>query len=113
MDNVGLIFCIVVPLVCIISLYFRRWRTEDDARRRLRQARRAYRGALAALQADLTNADLRQQALALGRAYATLTHNQQDVAFYDDMAVMNDVAAAMAPGRQPRRRGRHPSRTEP
>jgi hypothetical protein len=54
-----------------------------------------YRDALAALKADPTNADLKQRALSVGRAYSALTR-QNNVTIYDEMAVMNDIAAATA-----------------
>jgi len=54
-----------------------------------------YHDALAALKADPTNADLRQRALSVGRAYSALTR-QSNITVYDEMAVMNDIAAATA-----------------
>lgn len=59
------------------------------------QALPLYEQALTALKADPTNADLKQRALSVGRAYSFLTR-QSNITIYDEMAVMNDIAAATA-----------------
>lgn len=70
------------------------------------RAHEIYQEALERLKADPMNADLRQNALAVGRAYSALTR-QSNTTVYDEMAVMNDinaVAGAPAPatsGAQP------------
>lgn len=59
------------------------------------KAHAMYQDSLSALKADPTNADLRQRALSIGRAYSALTR-QSNVTIYDEMAVMNDISAASA-----------------
>jgi hypothetical protein len=59
------------------------------------RAHAIYQDALQALKANPTNADLRQRALSVGRAYSFLTR-QSNITVYDEMAVMNDIAAATA-----------------
>jgi len=55
-----------------------------------------YQNALQALTANPTNAELRQRALAIGRAYATLTREQGKVTLFDEVALSNDISAATA-----------------
>jgi len=57
------------------------------------QAYTIYQEALEALKANPTSAELRQRALAVGRAYSALTR-QSNITVYDEMAVMNDIQAA-------------------
>jgi len=52
--------------------------------------------ALAALKANPTNADLRERALAIGRAYAALAREQGKITIFDEVALSNDIAAATA-----------------
>jgi hypothetical protein len=86
------LFCFVIALLAIGLIFFIEWRkrSERDA------AQAAYHEALRALKAKPTSADLRQQALARGRAYSNLTRNRRGVTVYDEMAVMNDIQAATA-----------------
>ena len=55
----------------------------------------AYRASLMALRDDPTNSTLRQRTLELGRAYAHLTRNREGVAIFDEVALMNDITAAV------------------
>jgi hypothetical protein len=64
--------------------------------RRLREAKTAYEQSLNGLKRDPTNADLKQQTLALGRAYSNLTRDQKGVTTYDEVALSNDISAACA-----------------
>lgn len=59
------------------------------------KAQSMYQDALAALKANPTNADLRQRALGIGRVYSHISR-QSNITVYDEMAVMNDIAAATA-----------------
>ena len=43
-----------------------------------------------------TDPDLKQQALADGRAYSDLTRSQRGVTVYDELAVANDISAPCA-----------------
>jgi hypothetical protein len=56
----------------------------------------AYQRSLSRLKAAPTNANLRQQALQLGRAYSNLTRNKKGVTLFDEVALMNDINAACA-----------------
>jgi len=60
------------------------------------EARQAYQKSLASLNADPRNADLRQQTLALGRAYSNLMRDKKGQTVFDEVALMNDIHAACA-----------------
>lgn len=60
------------------------------------EAREAYLRSLANLKADPRNADLRQQTLALGRAYSNLMRDKKGQTVFDEVALMNDINAACA-----------------
>ncbi|MFL1526213.1 hypothetical protein [Pseudomonas sp. O230] len=60
------------------------------------EAREAYQRSLANLKADPRNADLRQQTLALGRAYSNLIRDKKGQTVFDEVALMNDINAACA-----------------
>jgi hypothetical protein len=60
------------------------------------KAETMYRDALTTLKAYPTNADLRERALQIGRAYSFLTRQSSTITVYDEMAVMNDIQAATA-----------------
>jgi hypothetical protein len=59
-------------------------------------ARTAYLQSLDKLKANPTNADLKQQTLALGRAYSNLTRDNKGNTLFDEVALMNDINAACA-----------------
>lgn len=59
-----------------------------------KKAREAYERSLANLKADPRNADLRQQTLALGRAYSNLMRDKKGRSVFDEVALMNDINAA-------------------
>ena len=60
------------------------------------EAREAYQQTLAMLKADPRNPDLRQQTLALGRAYSNLMRDKKGQTIFDEVALMNDINAACA-----------------
>lgn len=64
--------------------------------RKLAAARTAYQAELGRLKDDPTNADLKQRALALGRAYSNLTRDKKGVTLFDEVALSNDISAACA-----------------
>lgn len=64
--------------------------------RELGKAALAYRAALNHLKQQPTNADVKEQALQLGRAYSKLTRQRRGVTIFDEMALMNDINAATA-----------------
>jgi hypothetical protein len=64
--------------------------------KRLREAKTEYMTSLARLKSDPTNADLKQQTLALGRAYSNLTRDSKGVTVFDEVALSNDINAACA-----------------
>lgn len=68
-------------------------RSEERAREK---ARKAYEESLDALKNNPTNAELKQQTLALGRVYSNLTRNSQGVTTVDEVSLMNDINAACA-----------------
>lgn len=59
-------------------------------------AKQRYLQSLADLKQSPTDADLKQHALALGRAYSNLTRDKKGVALFDEVALMNDINAACA-----------------
>lgn len=62
----------------------------------LADALAAYQASLAQLKSEPNNAELRQQALQLGRAYSNLTRNKEGVTLFDEVALKNDIDAACA-----------------
>lgn len=54
----------------------------------------AYRAALDRLRADPTNPRVREEALALGRTYASLTADMEGKPGYTEAAIQNDLQAA-------------------
>jgi hypothetical protein len=64
--------------------------------RELDRAREAYEASIEQLKGNPTNATLRQQSLALGRAYSSLTRDKKGVTIFDEVALMNDINAACA-----------------
>ena len=59
-------------------------------------AKKAYLQSLSELKKCPTNADLKQQTLALGRTYSSLTRDKQGNTVFDEVALMNDINAACA-----------------
>ena len=84
-------FVVVVVIVVGIALWIGYMNAQA-----LAKAKAAYHGALHALTKDPANAALKQQTLALGRAYANLTRNKKGVAMFDEVAMGNDINAACA-----------------
>ena len=66
------------------------------ARANIKNARAAYLHSLEQLKHDPTNADLKQDTLALGRAYSNRTRNRQGVTVFDEVALSNVINAACA-----------------
>ena len=89
----SIILLLIAALGVWILLNYGRMRQEGQRRR---ATLIAYQTALGNLKADPTNADLKQRALALGRAYARLTREQKAVTIFDEMALSNDISAATA-----------------
>lgn len=87
---------LIALLVAFFAIESRKASAEEQATRVLTDARDAYDTSIMRLKADPTNADLKQQAVAAGRAYSNLTRQQQGVTIYDEMALMNDINAATA-----------------
>jgi hypothetical protein len=71
-------------------------------------AEQAYRHSLHRLRHDPGNPDLRQQALGLGRQYASLLRGSSGHALFDEVALMNDINAACAGG-MPQEQCIHPT----
>lgn len=91
MDGITL-FCILIPVILIVVIFF----VASQKRNALEKASAAYQDSLRELKAKPTNADLKQQTLALGRQYSNLTRDRRGVTVYDEMALMNDINAATA-----------------
>ena len=70
--------------------------SENSRAKRLREAKAAYDESLLRLKKNPTSPDLKQQTLALGRAYSNLTRDQKGVTVYDEVALANDISAACA-----------------
>ena len=62
----------------------------------IRRAKAIYLDSLAQLKTHPTNANLRQNTLALGRVYSNLTRKKKGVTLFDEVALMNDINAACA-----------------
>lgn len=59
-------------------------------------AKANYLQALAKLKKAPTDADIKQQTLALGRIYSNLTRDKKGNTVFDEVALMNDINAACA-----------------
>jgi hypothetical protein len=59
-------------------------------------ARLAYLASLSELKNTPTNANLKQDTLALGRRYSSLTRDKKGNTVFDEVALMNDINAACA-----------------
>lgn len=82
-------FIVVVVVVIVVIAAWASEKAKTDARQ-------AYQKSLANLKADPRNADLRQQTLALGRAYSNLMRDKKGQTVFDEVALMNDINAACA-----------------
>ena len=84
---------VVVGFLGILGLFtyagYRRAVSEDRAKLR-------YREALALLKAEPRNPDLRQQALARGRAYVAIARSDEGDPLFDEVTLMNDISAVSA-----------------
>ena len=86
-------FIVLVVLVIILVVVHNEGKKAEQARQ---EAYEAYQKSLARLKSNPINADLRQQALNLGRKYSNLTRDKKGVTVYDEVALMNDINAACA-----------------
>lgn len=82
---------VIIIAVVIIAIW---WANAQE--RAKKEALEAYQRSLASLKADPRNADLRQQTLALGRAYSNLMRDKKGQSLFDEVALMNDINAACA-----------------
>lgn len=85
------IFWVVVVIGAFVAAYVM---TQKD--KALQAAKEAYLKSLSDLKAAPTNADLKQQTLALGRVYSNLTRDRKGITVFEEVAVMNDINAACA-----------------
>jgi hypothetical protein len=93
-------FAALIPCIAFIGLIglilFLIIKGNNDAQKAKSAAWYAYQDALAKVRSNPTNANVRQQALYLGRTYSNLTRSKQGVTVYDEVALMNDINAASA-----------------
>lgn len=85
-----MIWLILIAIVVIAAIWVN---AQEKAKK---EAREAYQRSLTNLKADPQNADLRQQTLALGRAYSNLMRDKKGQTVFDEIALMNDINAACA-----------------
>jgi hypothetical protein len=90
--NNTLLLCLVVIVIGTIIFIVN---AQAQAKKR-EEARLAYQASLDKLKAAPTNADLKQNTLALGRIYSNLTRNKSGVTLFDEVALLNDINAATA-----------------
>ena len=79
---------IVFLVVSVASRHFKQGGLND--------ARAAYQKSLSELKCMPTNAELRQNTLALGRVYSHLTRDKKGLTTFDEVALSNDISAACA-----------------
>ncbi|NWD77695.1 hypothetical protein HX890_26590 [Pseudomonas gingeri] len=82
-----LVFIVIVVMALVFLMVWAQQKAKT-------KARQAYQASLANLKADPRNADLRQQTLALGRAYSNLMRDKKGRTVFDEVALMNDINAA-------------------
>jgi hypothetical protein len=80
---------VAIPLIIIHQISKRK----NDA---LIPQREAYQEALARLREDPTNPTLHEQALDLGRIYASSSRGNKSVTLFDETALANDIRAVTA-----------------
>lgn len=86
-------FVVLLVVVGVIAMLVA---SSNAAAKRLREAHAAYKDSLARLKKDPSNPDLKQETLALGRAYSNLTRQNKGVTVFDEVALSNDIGAACA-----------------
>ncbi len=111
---VAIVVLVLLAVVLVIWFMVRSNATAqneaDAAARRLSAAKSAYYRSIQELTDDPINAELRQRALYLGRAYSSLTREDESVTTYDELAIKNDLDAACAgAGNRPRQSERQPA----
>lgn len=85
------IFFLILIAVVVIAAF------AGVARAKAQQAaKQAYLDSLSSLKGSPTDADLKQETLALGRAYSALTRDTKGNTLFDEVALMNDINAACA-----------------
>lgn len=93
---------LLVIVVVIVGVVILNDKSNEKIRRqkaeRLQTAFDTYQSALSRLKSSPTNADLKQETLRNGRAYAALTREQSGsgVTIFDEIALSNDISAATA-----------------
>ncbi len=95
-DALPLFLCVGIPVFVFGLIIFIQDQDRKTLRRKIDAARLAYQGSLGKLKASPTDPNVKEQTLALGRAYADLTRNRKGVTVFDEMALMNDINAATA-----------------
>lgn len=89
------IFC--VGFLAVLIILYLAWAFGQDATAKQRkEAHTNYQLALDALRQDPTNAKLTEQALSLGREYASLSRDGKGQTTFDEVALMNDINAVTA-----------------
>jgi len=89
------LFCVGVIFLVIIVLVFAAIRS-SDREKAIQTAKENYENALAELRANPTDPTLHEQALNIGRAYASATRENKAVTIFDETALANDIRAATA-----------------
>jgi hypothetical protein len=87
-----LVFGFIVFVGCVILVVAGIAYTISESKK----ARAAYHASLEELKSDPHDPQLREQTLALGRAYAKTTRGGQFVAIFDEVALANDINPACA-----------------
>jgi hypothetical protein len=93
LEGCAIFLVLVVAALAAYSV----WRNKER-----QQAFEAYQDGLRELKNDPANPHLREQTLALGRQYSSLTRNSRGVMIFDEVALMNDINAACAAAASPR-----------
>ncbi len=95
MDDVGCFLLLLLIGVGAIALQIYKSNLIAAARKALSEAKAACEASLSELRRDPTNTQLRQRSLELGRHYSNLGRNKEGVAIFDEVALMNDITAAV------------------
>jgi hypothetical protein len=86
-----MVILIVVGLIVAVMVYMAMQKEKERAR-----ALKEYRESLDRLKKQPTNADIKQQTLALGRHYSNLIRDKKGHTTFDEITLMNDISAACA-----------------
>ena len=90
----GITLLVMIAIVVVAVSYA--YSEADKQQKAQQKAHEAFHASLESLKAAPTDPDLKEETLRLGREYSNLTRDEEGVALFDEVALMNDISAACA-----------------